>query len=154
MAQRPAVRRTRLVGKPSQPGQPPRDLQRDPPRESRAHEKMMVIEVARKEEVGSAQQIRFHPERSVLPLALHALLQRNAAGEKTGHAVDAQEALPAAPAQAEGAARAVVLDRSGEGGDALAEKGRGDGVPRKAITALSIEREAERPGHRDGSEPQ
>src|SRR5207248_6243003 len=128
------------------PREPSRDLQGHPPRESRARKQVVMIEMLREEEVGGAQHVRLHPERSVLALAAHPFLERHAAGEEARYAVDAEQALPAAAAEAEGTARAVVLDRPREGRHAFAQQRRGDGVAANAVQPFSVEREAERSG--------
>src|SRR5207249_10809907 len=96
------------------------------------------------EEVGGAQHVGLRSQRSVLPRALHSLAERYPAGGQARHSVYAQQALPAGAGQAERPARAVELDRSGEGGDARAQERRGDGVPFPSLEAIAVERKPER----------
>ena len=138
-------RRLRLVGKLSQARQPARHLQRHAAEEARAHQQVVVIEALGKEEIGGAEQVGVGAQRSVLPDALHPLAERHAAGGQAGHAVHAQEALPAGTGEAERAARAVKLDRPGEGCHARAQERRGDGVPFPSLEAIAVEGKAERP---------
>src|SRR5436190_139394 len=105
-------------------------------------DEVVVSEAVGEGEVGGAEEVPLNAERHVLALAPHPLYGRHAARGHAGDAVHAHQALAAGALQAERSARPVVLDRSGEGGDARAEQRSRDGVSWSRFDGRAVEEDA------------